>query len=128
MFSKLTTNQQIINDYNDYIFIKMNYEMYMEELEYLVLQYNRNNGLKEFYKMVKNDEYLITSLDLLIELIDELSENEINIIISVFNPVIYDNLKRIYDNNQLETDLIYKIPIFDKKFIKILKKNLKNSF
>ena len=78
--------------------------------------------------MVKNDEYMITSLDLLIELIDELSENEINIIISIFNPVIYDNLKRIYKDNQLETDLIYKIPIFDKKFIKILKKNLKNSF
>ena len=37
MFQKLTTNQQIINDYNDYIFIKMNYEMYMEELESLVL-------------------------------------------------------------------------------------------
>lgn len=100
----------------------------MEELEYLVLQYNKNKGLKEFYKMVKNDEYMITSLDLLIELIDELSENEINIIISIFNPVIYENLKRIYDNNQIEIDFNCKIPIFDKKFIKILKKNLKNSF
>jgi len=128
MFSKLTTNQQIINDYNDYIFIKMNYEMYMEELVNLVLHYNKNNGLKEFYKMVKNDEYLITSLDLLIELIEELSENELKIIISVFNPVIYDNLKRIYNDNQIEIDFNCKIPVFDKKFIKLLKKNLKNSF
>lgn len=128
MFSKLTTNQQIINDYNDYIFIKMNYDMYMEELESLVIKYNKNKALLEFYFMVKNHNYMITYLDLLIEMIEELSEDELKIIISVFNPVIYDNLKRIYDNNQIEIDFNCKIPVFDKKFIKILKKNLKNSF
>lgn len=128
MFQKFTTNQQIINDYNDYIFIKMNYEMYMEELEYLVFQYSKNKGLIEFYKLVKNDEFMITALDLLSELIEELSIDELKIIISIFNPVIYDNIKRIYNNNQLENEFNSKLPIFDKRIVKKLKNNIKNSF
>lgn len=128
MFQKFTSDSEIISMYNDYVFLKMNLEMYIIELSEMVLKYNKNKGLEELYHIVSNDG-ICSNIDLISEMIDELSDNEVKIIISIFNPVIFENFKRISLENHL--DLIcfnQRIPIINKSFLRTLKSQIKNSF
>jgi hypothetical protein len=93
MFSYSTNDKDIIENYNDYLFLKFNYDDYFEELSLLVVDICNDSEFQNDYKDTTNKsfkEFLIQ------DKLRELNKEQIKIIKSHFNPVIFKRMKKIY--------------------------------
>jgi len=125
MFLYSTYDIDIISDYNDYLFLKFNYDDYFEDLSILVIEMCCDPILLEDYKDATTSLYKFHIIN---DILGTLNNEQIKIIKSHFNPVILERLKKIYRKywKLLNYNDSYNLPIFSKYVIYQIKIRIMN--
>ena len=125
MFLYSTYDVDIISDYNDYLFLKFNYDDYFEDLSLLVIETCCDPFLLEEYKDATSSFFKTYVIN---EMLGTLNNEQIQIIESHFNPVILERLKKIFDKKWklINMNNYHNFPIFSHLFFKEFKKLIYN--